>query len=520
MAAESMEMEMEVEGGPSPAALPGGDGLSQDGNFQWSIRRCDAVSDYSSSSINTSALVRDGGHTFNPDAIPAGVRELVFLFGHGDATAVERCLSQLGTLQVIHITSFAGVQSLTESMWGTALTNTVKSIMHAVEDYDDGDASENDKERETSFEDYHLFFARFIEADVLKMLPFINAIRSVRTTDIIGVYGDRWEVLVLGKLRVLLDLTYPMEQARDAISILRSHSSLDLDTKSIDEAVEIFKEAIFHTFDEIKSGIMSSNDSSNDVKFYWSSEIITRCIKCIIASDYHLSLSVLLEKAHKVCMNTTLDEARLPRLLVDIVSCLEQKLAEISQSFTDPGRGLLFLLNNTYYICDQLYYKPASFLTSTQLPQKIEDHIQNYLRLSWEPVLSCLHKTTPLLCLTSPLVKFESEFNKVYNDQKLWKVLDPNLRRKLRKAIIEKVTSGLTKYLEDNNITTPSVTPQALEEMLKELFEGRTSKSRQVATGTTVCFHCSVFRFVREIKCCASNDLNSEGSSESDKRQK
>ncbi|KAL6873956.1 hypothetical protein ACP4OV_014038 [Aristida adscensionis] len=401
MAAESMETEteMEVEGGPSShAALPGGDGPSQAGNFQWLIRRCDAVADYSSSSSSsTSALVRDGGRSFNPDAIPASVRELVFQFGHGDATAVERCLSQLGTRQVLHITSFAGVQSLTEStsMWGTALTNTVKSIMHVVEDYDGGDASENGKERETGFEDSRLFFARFIEADILTMLPFVNAIRSARTADIIGVYGDPWEVLVLGKLRALLDLTYPMEQARDAIAILRSHSSLDLDTKSIDEAVEIFKEAIFHTFDEIKSGIMSSNDSSNDVKFYWSSEIITRCIKCIIASDYHLSLSVLLEKAHKVGMNTSLDEARLPRLLVDIVSCLEQKLVEISQSFTDPGRGLLFLLNNTYYIYDQLYYKPASFLTSTQLPQKIEDHIQNYLRLSWEPMLSCLHETTP-----------------------------------------------------------------------------------------------------------------------------
>ncbi|KAL6603338.1 hypothetical protein ACP70R_043699 [Stipagrostis hirtigluma subsp. patula] len=91
--------------------------------------------------------------------------------------------------------------------------------------------------------------------------------------------------------------------------------------------------------------------------------------------------------------------------------------------------------------------------------------------------LSCLHDNGPAsLCLSlgrfySPLLKFESEFQKTYSAQKLWKVPDPNLRRKLRQAIIEKVTSGLTEHLEDNNITTPGFTPQELEEMLQELFE-------------------------------------------------
>ena len=74
----------------------------------------------------------------------------------------------------------------------------------------------------------------------------------------------------------------------------------------------------------------------------------------------------------------------------------------------------------------------------------------------------------------SPLLKFESKFQSTYAAQKLWKVPDPELRKRLREAIIEKVVSGFTSYLEDNNRITlgVTVTPRELEEMLQELFEG------------------------------------------------
>ena len=68
--------------------------------------------------------------------------------------------------------------------------------------------------------------------------------------------------------------------------------------------------------------------------------------------------------------------------------------------------------------------------------------------------------------------KFEKEFRKTYSAQKLWPVRNPELRKKLRKAITEKVISGLTQYLVDNNITTRGVALQEMEEMLQEIFEG------------------------------------------------
>jgi hypothetical protein len=106
--------------------------------------------------------------------------------------------------------------------------------------------------------------------------------------------------------------------------------------------------------------------------------------------------------------------------------------------------------------------------------RKVEQYIESYIEVSWAPMLSCLSNPTPL-CLGrnhSPLSKFESEFQKTYTTQKLWKVPDPELRKRLRKAVIEKIIPDYTRYIEDSKVINPKFTPQELEEMLQELFEG------------------------------------------------
>ncbi|CAO2140967.1 unnamed protein product [Urochloa humidicola] len=167
-------------------------------------------------------------------------------------------------------------------------------------------------------------------------------------------------------------------------------------------------------------------------------------------------------------------------LTMEMVTSLEVKLGKRSESFPDDSLRFLFLINNTYFIWQHLH--PLSVSLSRMefhmlLTPKIEDYIQKYLQVSWQPVLSCLHNHTPSYCFRTnsalaALTKFDSEFQKTYTAQKLWKVPDPELRTRLRKAIVEKVISGLTRYLEHNNVTNPGVTPQEREDMLLELFEG------------------------------------------------
>jgi hypothetical protein len=134
----------------------------------------------------------------------------------------------------------------------------------------------------------------------------------------------------------------------------------------------------------------------------------------------------------------------------------------------------LFLLNNSDFIRGSPRKYSSLDIHVAALFQKVEGYIESYLLVSWAPVLSCWFNPTPL-CFgihCSPLPKFESEFQKTYTTQKLWKVPDPELRKMLREAIIEKIIPVYTKYIEDNNVTTPKFTPQELQEMLQELFEG------------------------------------------------
>ncbi|KAF8672873.1 hypothetical protein HU200_049211 [Digitaria exilis] len=131
----------------------------------------------------------------------------------------------------------------------------------------------------------------------------------------------------------------------------------------------------------------------------------------------------------------------LDSMVMEMASCLEEKLAKMSQAFpTDQSLRFLFLLNNAYFMWQQLHPSPRLESHMLALTCKIDEHIRSYLEASWEPVLSCLHDPTPL-CLGrySPLAKFKLQFQKTSTAQKLWRVPDPELRRRLRTVIINKV---------------------------------------------------------------------------------
>jgi hypothetical protein len=96
----------------------------------------------------------------------------------------------------------------------------------------------------------------------------------------------------------------------------------------------------------------------------------------------------------------------LDNLIIEMVSCLQGKLANISQSISDQAIRSLFLLNNLNLIQESQHFYYHG------LNHQIEGHIERYLQISWAPLLSCLFNPTPL-CLgknCSPLSKFVSKF--------------------------------------------------------------------------------------------------------------
>ncbi|XP_037474892.1 exocyst complex component EXO70H1-like [Triticum dicoccoides] len=163
------------------------------------------------------------------------------------------------------------------------------------------------------------------------------------------------------------------------------------------------------------------------------------------------------------------------------IDYLKDLLFTKSESSSDQGLRYLFLLNNSYFVAHAVSESSASPAYLNQL-HYCEAYMYSYLDVSWGHVLSCIPKSRfpgPIHCWinTSSLVKFESAFHKTYQTQKLWKVPDPRLRDALRRAIIERVVTSYRNYLEEHpelekHAGRESSSPEVLEEMLGELFEG------------------------------------------------
>ncbi|XP_066375322.1 exocyst complex component EXO70E2-like [Miscanthus floridulus] len=232
-------------------------------------------------------------------------------------------------------------------------------------------------------------------------------------------------------------------------------------------------EAIWSTLEEIRTGVIKPMDTQTPQR---SSDILKATYSVMDDINFllcnHSTVNPLVSEAAslgKYVPLTGLGEAPpFISLIAEMVSCLEEKLITMSQLFLDQGLSFLFLLNNLNFIWEQLEYYYIK-VDVAAITRKVDHYIESYIQ-----VLSCLFNPTPLYLVTkySPLSKFESEFQKTYTTQKLWKVPDPELRKWLRKSVIEKIIPGYTKYIEDSKVTNPKFTPQELEEMLQELFEG------------------------------------------------
>ncbi|VAI09918.1 unnamed protein product [Triticum turgidum subsp. durum] len=210
------------------------------------------------------------------------------------------------------------------------------------------------------------------------------------------------------------------------------------------------------------------------------------------------------------CIKSMQDKARhheteyLRGLIDDSVRYLKDLLSRKSELCADQSLRYLFLLNNSYLVA--MMVEPWSLMVESwsrhewrPAPECLK-YMNEYLDVSWRHVQSHMPKTVfidgyldgsrrrlhMLFGMLAPLqhrknaaslAKFESAFQKTYAAQKFWKVPNPQLRDELRRTIIERVVSGYRCCLEkhpklEKQVRGGSSSPDVLEEMLGELFEG------------------------------------------------
>ncbi|KAI5009944.1 hypothetical protein ZWY2020_012081 [Hordeum vulgare] len=189
----------------------------------------------------------------------------------------------------------------------------------------------------------------------------------------------------------------------------------------------------------------------------------------------------------------------LPSLIDHTIDYLKDVLLRKSELCSNLSLRYLFLLNNLYFVCQVLsepsvlldyVVSPLQFSSLIITPECVK-YLDRYLDVSWRHLMSTLD-CEPNLDFCGPLnhwmwiksslakfklAKFEAALHKTYKAQKFWRVPDPSLRGALRRTIVKEVIGRYNYYIEHHpeiveHVSDGNSSPDALEKMLRELFEG------------------------------------------------
>jgi len=421
----------------------------------------------------------------------------------GDLIVLERWFRELGVGWVLHVAD--GTPSgelehdLDASRWIPALTEIVDTFRLITSRFLPSRDSAEEEELATESKEQNmaeqLQLARFTQQAMLKMLTFVdfivapNLTRQVFFTNSVPAHTHRHHIY--DKLHNLLRVHEAMSKLTWIKIRLVSSSSAEVAT-ILREIVDVLSakedkvgEAIWSALEEIRTRLLESPEdvqgSSGTQAPQGSSDIdkATRSVMVYVMflqHNYWLLTPVVSEAASLGKYVPRFGAVQpVTSLAMEIISSLEEKLDNKLEASPDQGLRFLFLLNNSSFIVDQLHDTPYFSKSKKDLAGKAEGYMKRYIQVSWAPVLSCLINPTPS-CFGknySPLSKFESELQKIYTTQKLWKVPDPKLRNRLRRAIINELIPRYTRFLADYYENAPQkFSPSDLQEMLQELFEG------------------------------------------------
>ncbi|TVU12504.1 hypothetical protein EJB05_46155, partial [Eragrostis curvula] len=359
-------------------------------------------------------------------------------------------------------------------------------------------------------------FARFAEVSILKMLAFVDAVATAALND------QQAPQTLPGMLRVYScivdDSSAILAMFEDAsntgtASMFEDMNCIFLEKrKKLSGVILIMMEKVRVSFLINDSWQVSLVEPEG---VHRSTKLMMNYI--ILLSRNEGALNSVLQDQQRFRMflaETDYYPNSVVILIKDMISCLEKQLEKVNTR-SGPGLRYIFLMNNCSFISqkvsslllpswteDHKIQRSRKRIARERIPsmedyinqpdpnllQKIETdsnldglvriqrYIEAYLDASWNPVLSCLYLPYGIQGCRGALAKFKSEFKRTYVVQKMWKVPNPELRKRLRKAIVEKVISGYNMYLVDrttmgnHNRSTPGSTPNELEEMLEEML--------------------------------------------------
>ncbi|RAL51741.1 hypothetical protein DM860_010459 [Cuscuta australis] len=335
-------------------------------------------------------------------------------------------------------------------------------------------------------------FAEVTTNGVSVLLSFGEAIsKSKRSPEKLFVLLDMYEIMreVQPELDILFGNKYCGE-VREAAAILTKRLAETAQETFVDFEEAVEKDA---TKTAVQDGTVHPLTSYviNYVKFLY---------------DYQSTLKMLFGE-----FDDTDADVQMGAITTRIIQALMNNLDGKSKQYKDPALTQLFMMNNIHYIVRSVRRSEAKDMLGddwVQIHRRIvQQHANQYKRLSWSKILQCVSiqgvsqggsnsftgdPPPPPSSSTSNVSRatvkeryktFNTLFEELHQRQSQWTVPDSELRESLRLSVAEVL---LTAYRSFNKRFGPMIqngknpqkyirfTPEDLERMLSELFEGKT----------------------------------------------
>uniref|UniRef100_A0A0E0PLK5 Exocyst subunit Exo70 family protein n=1 Tax=Oryza rufipogon TaxID=4529 RepID=A0A0E0PLK5_ORYRU len=407
--------------------------------------------------------------------------KLIGEFGRAPRPALERWFSELDVGWVLRSALEKKSELALDKLYDLAVQRWTRGFTVMAEALSATQRHLQEEGRSTAQvdRDDDLRLVRFVDATVCKMLAFANSL--------VAVADKTWNPM--NKLSGLMNVRSCISHASEIIMLSLKKETLWLPDS--DEMLQGLLNKTSNIFSTAKDNLgQAIQRMANDA------EAVTPVLSGMHSwetfpqsAEIHKATHLIMGYArlfwgHIDELNSILGQCWPHRILKcdiieQMISNLIDHLEKKSESFSDPILRYLFLLNNSYFIQDQyIAITGYSLPSDSKIGIKYCDYRNCYLNVSWDTVLSCLHIKMTTLWFSKPsqLARFKSEFQRTCRHQKLWKVPNPELRRSLRKAIIDKVITGPTgyrTYLEAHPEQEKcGSNQQDMEDMVNELFEG------------------------------------------------
>ncbi|KAM3391061.1 hypothetical protein ACQJBY_012609 [Aegilops geniculata] len=312
-----------------------------------------------------------------------------------------------------------------------------------------------------------LVVARFGKASIAEMLVFVDAILPLLKAENLHA--------VLDMFTCVLGASYMFTSVVISPEVQSIFSEIGV---SLQREVNKLSEAISGMMEEVRT-LMEDDEP-------WAIKILRGRGEVHTRTQFMMDCIASMINARTSMANSTGNHntENLGSLIDGTINYLKELLLRESESCSDPSLRYLFLLNSSNFL-SLAWSGHQSHHQELELTPECKMYMDRYLDVSWRGVMSCISE--PGLCLAqiyhwnifsrSSLDKFHSAFHKTYKAHKFWKVSDPRLRSLLRDTITKTVIPDYRDYLKDHpklekHVRGGSNSPDVLEEMLRELFEG------------------------------------------------